>query len=233
MMALSTVTGVRPDIPWSAAPWFGDDRFLDTVSADALAEAAMRTMDYGRDLDPELLGPWFHAIEAVAARNPLPEPMAKMAIMLRACGRTDVSLELCDQTDAVQRIMFTEVVQAGTWRALGDPVRTAAAFERALALEPDNWSLYLDLADLHAEQGDFAAAAESVERGLRHAPEEPTLRAAGAAYRARRTGSAADLRELIDLAPQVPNASYRRALIDYACAGPGLPDDLVEAARRL
>ncbi|WP_030601892.1 tetratricopeptide repeat protein [Streptomyces achromogenes] len=235
-LAIGSVTGVRPDIAWAEAPWFGDERFLGGVSADALAEAAMRTMDRGHDLDSdpmrERFRPWFEAIDAVSARRPLPEPLAKMAILLRACGLTDASFALCDRADSVERIMLTEVVRAGTWRKVGDPLQTVAAFERALALEPANWSLYLDLADVRAEQGDFASAVRLAEQGMRYEPGEPSLRAAGAAYRARLTGSAADLRELVELAPELPNDSYRNLLIDHACAGPALPAELVAAARR-
>ena len=129
--------------------------------------------------------------------------------------------------------MFTEVVRAGTWRKLGDLEQTAAAFERALVLDPTNWSLHLDLADLHARRGDFAAAVRSTDHGLRHEPSEVTLRAAGAAYRARLTGSTAALGELVDLAPLLPNDYYRDLLIGYACAGPALPAELVAAARRI
>ncbi|MFF2194185.1 tetratricopeptide repeat protein [Streptomyces sp. NPDC058157] len=156
-----------------------------------------------------------------------------MAIFLRACGLTDASLALCDRADAVEPVTMTEVVRAGTWRRLGDPGRTAAAFERALVLDPANWSLYLDLADVRAEQGDFAAAVRLVGRGLEHEPAEVTLRAAGAAYRARLTGRAEDLRELIALAPAVPAAGYRGLLIDHTCAGPDLPPALVAEARAL
>lgn len=235
-LAIGSVTGARPDIAWATAPWFGDGRFLGMVSAGALAEAVTRTMYYDPDLDTasmrERFRPWFHAIEVVAARQPLPEALAKMAILLRACGLTAESFALCDRADAVERIMLTEVVRAGTWRKLGDPEQTAAAFERAVALDPTNWSLYLDLADLRAEQGDFAAAVRLAEQGLRHEPAEPILRVAGAAYRARLAGSPADLRELIVLASAMPNDPYRTVLIDYACAGPGLPAELVAEARR-
>ncbi|WP_309500395.1 tetratricopeptide repeat protein [Streptomyces shenzhenensis] len=235
-MAIGAVTGVQPTVAWANAPWFGDARFVGTVSANALAEAAMRTMDYGHALDirstREGLRPWFDAIDAVCAREPVPEAMAKMAIFLRACGLTDASFSLCDRADSVERIMLTEVVRAGTWRKLGDPGQTAAAFERALALDPTNWSLYLDLADLRAEQGDFTAAVQFIGQGLEHEPTEVTLRAAGAAYGARLTGSPDDLRELIALAPHLPNDPYRALLIDHACSGPALPGDLIAEARR-
>ncbi|WP_329261220.1 hypothetical protein OG417_25880 [Actinoallomurus sp. NBC_01490] len=235
-LAIGAVTGAQPEIAWSTAPWFGDERFLGAVSAEALADAAMRTMDYGHELDTDAMRerfrPWFHAIDVVNARSPRPEALAKMAILLRACGLIDDSFGLCDQADSIERIMLTEVVRAGTWRRLGDREQTTAAFERALVLDPANWSLYLDLADLRAEQGDFAAAVGLIDQGLHHEPTETTLRAAGAAYRARLTGSPADLSELIELAPQLPNDSYLHLLIDHACTGPGLPAELVAAARR-
>ncbi|MFG2636715.1 tetratricopeptide repeat protein [Streptomyces sp. NPDC048362] len=236
-LAIGSVTGVRPDIAWANAPWFSDERFIGAVSADALAEAAMRTMDYGRDLDTESMRerfrPRFEAIDAVAARRPSPEALAKMAILLRACGLTDTSFALCDLADSVEPIMLTEVVRAGTWRKLGDLDRTVAAFEQALALDPANWSLYLDLADVRVEQGEFTSAVQLIDQAMRYEPAEPTLRAAGAAYRARLTGSRADLSELIELAPSLPNDSYRDLLIDHACAGPALPAELVAAARSI
>ncbi|WP_262286818.1 tetratricopeptide repeat protein [Micromonospora sp. MA102] len=218
-MSLGAVTGYQPDVPWASAPWFCDERFLGAVTPAALAEATMRIHDYDRDLDTdavrECLAPWFRAIEAVCNRDPDPDAMARMAILLRACGRTDASFALCDQADAVRRVTFTEVVRAGTWRHVGNLAETAAAFRRALALDPANWSLHLDLADVAAEEGDFAEAAALAARGEELEPDDVTMRAAAAAYRARSTGSVADLNTLAELAPQVPEP-YRRTLIDYA-----------------
>lgn len=235
VMTLGSVTGLWPDVAWGAAPWFGDARFLGAVSAGALAEACLRTLDHGPDLDSdgmrERFAPWFHAVDVVAGRSPVPESLAAMSRLPRACGRYDLALGLCDRADAVEPVMWTAVARAATWRARGDLDRAAAAFESALVLEPDNWSLHLDLADLRAEQGDFAAASALVTRGLRHEPQEISLRAADAAYRARLSGSPEALRTLIALAPGLAAAPYRTLLIDYACAGPGLPPHLVAEAR--
>ncbi|MEW2636508.1 hypothetical protein AB0903_33985 [Streptomyces sp. NPDC048389] len=86
---------------------------------------------------------------------------------------------------------------------------------------------------VRAEQGDFAAAASLVEQGLEHEPHEVSLRAAGAAYRTRHSGSSDGLRALIALAPELANTTYRNLLIDYACAGPKLPRRLVAKAHRI
>ncbi|WP_327269907.1 tetratricopeptide repeat protein [Streptomyces sp. NBC_01218] len=237
VMSLGSVTGARPDVAWGGAPWFGDPGFLGAVSAEALAEACLRTLDHGPDLDGdearERFAPWFHALEVVSTRSPVPESLAAMARLPRACGRYDLAFALCDRADAVERVMWTAVARAVTWRATGDLDRAAAAFEDALILDPANWSLHLDLADLRAEQGDFAAAVSLVGQGLDHEPHEPSLRAASAAYRARLTGSSDELTALITLAPQLVDTTYRNLLIDHACAGPGLPPDLVAGARRV
>ncbi|WP_408052147.1 tetratricopeptide repeat protein [Streptomyces sp. HO565] len=237
VMALGSVTGVRPDVAWGAAPWFGDARFLGAVSAQALAEACLRTLDYGHDLDTdemrERFAPWFHALDVVSERNPVPESLAAMARLPRACGRYELAFALCDRADAVDRVMWTAVARAGTWRVMGDLDQAAAAFESALLLDPANWSLYLDLADVRAEQGDFASAASLVEQGLEYEPHDISLRAAGAAYRTRLSGSSDDLKALIALAPELANTTYRNLLIDYACAGPKLPRSLVAEAHRI
>jgi tetratricopeptide (TPR) repeat protein len=233
---LGSVIGYRPDVAWASAPWFGDERFLGAVTAAGLADATLNITDYGPEMDNDAardrMGPWFRAIDVVCDREPVAEAMARMAILLRICGRTDASLALCDCADSVDRVMFTEVVRAGTWRRLGDRRQTAAAFRRALELDPTNWSLYLDLADLAAEDGDFAEAADLVRQGLEQEPTDVTLRAAGAAYRVRAEGSVTDLDMLLELVPEVPHAGYRNGLIEYAMGALDLPADRIAAVRR-
>jgi hypothetical protein len=76
--------------------------------------------------------------------------------------------------------------------------------------------LYLDLADLAAQDHDFRAAADLVREGLSHNAEDSTLRAAGAAYRFLADGSPADFDLLLELAPDVPHEGYRNDLVKLA-----------------
>lgn len=215
--ALGMLAGYLPAVAWTAAPWFADPRFRAGVTPQGVAAAAANLGMYGNvdDSSQDRLEPWFALFDAVCDRQPVPETLGHVAILLRACGRTADSLALCDRADAIRRIMFTEVVRGGTWRRLGDRQQTRAAFERALALDPANWSLHLDLADLAAEDGDFTRAAELAGRGLKHEPGEVSLRAAAAAFRFRARGTADDRDLLLSLAPQV-DPGYRRQLIAWA-----------------
>lgn len=234
--ALGVVTGIRPDVAWAEAPWFTDERFLGGVSASGLADATTCIQDRGAQLDTEemrdRLHPWFAAIDAVVARRPEPVQMARLAMLLRDCGRTEAAFELCDRADAIDHVMLTEVVRSGIWRHLGDRAQREAALRRALALDPESWSLLLDLADLVAENGDYAQAAELAGQAHRHEPSEITVQAAAAAYRTRSTGSVTDFDTLLSLVPEVPNPAYRNQLLDLACAASGLPADRVAAGRR-
>ncbi len=234
-MSIGSVVGVRPGIPWADAPWFSDRAFLHGVSPAAFAEAALRTMDGGHDLDSDDMRdrfrPWFRAVDVLAERDQDPEALARFAMMLRACGRTDAAFALCDRAEPTT--MMVEVVRAGTWRRLGEWDRAAEAFRRAIDLEPDNWSLYLDLADAHVQLGDFAAAVDATSQGLRHGPDEPSLKAAHAAYRTRLSGSADDLAALVELAPEIEDPSYLQHLIGVAVQNPDLPAKAVQKALNL
>ncbi|MFJ5234688.1 tetratricopeptide repeat protein [Kitasatospora sp. NPDC088391] len=230
VLALGSVAGARPAVAWAAAPWFADPRVVAEVDAEALAEAALRIGDGGHPLDApesaEALAPWVAAVEAVAARPPGPEALARFALFLRMCGRAERSLELCDRADAVRPVMLTAVVRAGSRRVLGDLDGAAAAFEQALLLDPANWSLHLDLADLCASRADFAAAVAHAARGLSHAPDELLLRAAHAAYRTALTGDAGAFRHLLELAGELEPGPYRDGLLEYARSADGLPEEL-------
>ncbi|GIF19662.1 tetratricopeptide (TPR) repeat protein [Actinoplanes tereljensis] len=234
---LGSVTGYRPTVAWASAPWFSEERFSGAVTAAGLTDAVLNITDYNPELDNdearERLRPWFRLIDVVCDLDPAADPMARMAILLRVCGLTDESFALCDRADSVERVMFTEVVRAGTWRRIGERRQAGEAFRRAIELDPANWSLYLDLADLVAEDGDFTTAAELVRQGLEHEPGDVTLRAAGAAYRARAENSHADLDLLLELAPMLPHAGYRNGLLEHALGATGLPADRIAAARRL
>jgi hypothetical protein len=96
---------------------------------------------------------------------------------------------------------------------------------------PADWVRQLDLADARADEGDFAGAVTLVVAARKLAPTEILPQAAEAAYRTRLTGSSLYLRELIDLAPRLRDATRKARLIAIACAAPKLPRAMVKTLR--
>jgi hypothetical protein len=208
-----------PAVDWSAAPWFGTGRHLARLTGDGLSTAVMRINGEHGDLtDPAhggWLGRWFALIEVVSERSG-PEQLARMAILCRNAGRYADAMALCERADAVERVMFTETVRAGTYRRMGDDRGWVAALQRAADLAPGDWSPCLDLADAHAMLGDYPSAAALAARSAGYEPHEITARVAAAAYRARVTGSADDLQAVRDLLPHLPASLYKDSLIEAA-----------------
>ncbi|MGK5557808.1 tetratricopeptide repeat protein [Actinomadura kijaniata] len=200
-LVLDALGGLSPRCAWADALWSTNRRFVAQISVRVLCEAALQLLDHGAEPSPQTAWP---CLRAVATRTDLgSEDLARLASVLRAFGWPEQSLALCDRADAASRTVLAEVARAGAWRVLGNLTEAVAAFDRALTLEPGNWSLHLDLTDLYATQGDTAAALATVEQGLRHAFDEPLLCAARAAHRARLTGAPEAFAELERLAPQL------------------------------
>lgn len=58
---------------------------------------------------------------------------------------------------------------------LGKAAAALAEFEKAIALKPDYWPPYAQIADYHQSQGDRDKARAALQAGLKHAPEAKGL----------------------------------------------------------
>ncbi|PTW44027.1 tetratricopeptide repeat protein [Rhodovulum kholense] len=67
------------------------------------------------------------------------------------------------------------VVLATTYGAKGELDQAAGIYQDLLKADPNRPGIWLDLSNLQMRQGDRAAAAESIGKGLEQAPEDPRL----------------------------------------------------------
>lgn len=108
------------------------------------------------------------------------------------------------------------------YRARQDPARAVASYQRAIALDPRQFSTFFDLAEVHLARGELAAADRLLRRLLRGAPDDDlVLRAARAAIQVNLgLGTLEDLETaLLPLAlahPQRP--VFRRAVVELYAA---------------
>ncbi|MCV0381902.1 MAG: tetratricopeptide repeat protein [Erythrobacter sp.] len=105
-------------------------------------------------------------------------PAAALAVLLilSAC-----SGEQTDDVPPLAAVESTESAGVARLREVGrarldegDLAGTAARFDRALALEPDNARLWIDIAQMRYRGGQQEQSIEAVERALDLAPEDPS-----------------------------------------------------------
>jgi tetratricopeptide (TPR) repeat protein len=106
-------------------------------------------------------------------------------------------------------------------RSAGRPHDAIAAWERALAAEPGNVELHIDLAETCMRTGDYAGAVAWAERAEKIDPRhlKPKAVKLAAAYQAADGSDGGPLVALVDLARANPEHGYPRTLIFQVCTG--------------
>jgi Flp pilus assembly protein TadD len=105
------------------------------------------------------------------------------------------------------------------------PAEAEAAFRRALAIDPDDYSALYNLGTLALQSG--APAADLLERAARQKPDDPEVHqqlAAAYAESGRRSEAVAEMRTAVRLAPGEPGL---HSLLSEALAGTGLLQEAI------
>jgi tetratricopeptide (TPR) repeat protein len=231
---LGGVVAAAPDMPWGAAPWFGPG-LAGLVPGKSVGVAVARIWKViGDPARPETrapLAPWLALCRAAAARPGTdPDVLCTMSSLARRLGAAEEAVAWCRAAEQRQRqagkVTPQPVIMLGyAHKSAGQPADAAQAWKRALALDPGNLPLHLDLADLCFGQGDFPQARHWAEQAVKLDRSAVKARAAARAARYREslqpdgTGDLAPLIELADLARDHPDTPYLRTLTSSACQG--------------
>ncbi|HET9170489.1 MAG TPA: tetratricopeptide repeat protein [Actinospica sp.] len=185
---IGRVTAMRPDLPWCAAPWFGP-HLADLVTG---REAAVAVSHFASGLpDPapaelaELLAPWLEFARAVAARpETTAQALAILSTLARRIGGVGEAIAWCTRAEMTDRRGPAEgenrvgaLMLGFAYRSAGRPHEALEAWERALALDPSNIDLYIDMAETCMQQDDHAQAVQWAERAMRQDPDHVKPRA--------------------------------------------------------
>ena len=231
---LGALVAAAPEVPWAAAPWFGPD-LAGTVPGKFVGAAVTKIWEaIGSEVRPELqqpLAPWLALCRATAARPETgPGVLCAMSALARRLGAAEEAIAWCRTAERQRQQAGTvtgrPLIMLGfAYKSADQPDQAAAAWKRALALDPGNVGLHLDLADLSFTQGDFAQSLSWAERATKINRSAVKPRAAVLAARYRVSvqpdgiGDLIPLIELVDLARDHPDVSYLRTLISRACSG--------------
>ncbi|HJP75852.1 MAG TPA: tetratricopeptide repeat protein [Pseudonocardiaceae bacterium] len=230
---LASITASAPEFPWAAAPWFAPDLAEVLPDRDVAEVAGKFIGDLGDPVPEELrapLAPWLDLVRAMVARPGTdPSMVTVMSGFARRLGAVDEAIGWC-RTVAEQEAMagaptpIPLIMLGYAYRAAHQPEETAAVWQRALALDPGNLELLIDLAELAIGAGDFDGALRWARQAAALDPEHVKPIAVDLYARYRRTvtdervGDIGPLIDLADLARTQPDQPYPRVLLRSACA---------------
>lgn len=226
---LGVITAGEPERPWSAAPWFGP-RLAERVSPGVIAHAVGRfNTKLGDPAAPEtarLFAPWLELARAVAARPGITaQPLAVLSGLARRVGPVDEAIAWCERAEALDAAGVAEgehrvgaVMLGFALRSAERPAEAIEAWRRALALDPDNIDLYIDVAETCMRQQDHEQAVAWAERAARRDPAhlKPKAVRLAALHALSDYTDNASLAGLQELAKRNPDHFYPKRLIAEA-----------------
>jgi tetratricopeptide (TPR) repeat protein len=168
--------------PWWrwAAAWAADPaaaREMDgDVAAGVLARAVMDADDVARSpLEREALEAAAPALATLAAAHPRSDVTRYIHVAaLRKLGRGDEAVRLAAEWEAASPSYMSALSLANARHRAGDIDGAVAAFERAVAHQPDNAPAMADAAEMLAQAGRFAESLAWTERAKASDPDVET-----------------------------------------------------------
>jgi tetratricopeptide (TPR) repeat protein len=226
---IGQITAMRPDLPWCAAPWFGP-YLAELVTG---REAAIAVSHFASGLpDPapaelaELQAPWLEFGRAVAAQpETTAQSLAILSTLARRIGGVGEAIAWCTRAEMMDRRGAAEgenqvgaLMLGFAYRSAGRPQEALDAWERALALEPYNIDLYIDMAETCMQQDDHAQAIQWAERAMQYDPDhvKPQAVRLSAIYTQSDYTNGTAFAALQQLAREHPEHPYPRHLLNIA-----------------
>lgn len=227
---IGQITAMRPDLPWCAAPWFGP--YLAQLVTSR--EAAVAISHFASGLpDPapadlaEMQAPWLEFARAVAAQpETTAQSLAILSTLARRIGGVGEAIAWCTRAEMMDRssgpakgeTQVGALMLGFAYRSAGRPNEALEAWERALALDPYNIDLYIDMAETCMQQDDHTHAIQWADRAMQYDPEHVKPRAVrlSALYTQSDYTDGTALAALQQLSRENPEHPYPRHLLNLA-----------------
>jgi tetratricopeptide (TPR) repeat protein len=239
---LGSVVAAHPELPWAAAPWFCPE-LADSLPLLSIGKAvASIWQSVDNPAPPETaapLAPWLALARIAADRTGVDaDCLCAFSALARRLEAFEDAIAWCRRAEEYEvrsdgrakqltLIMLGYACQDG-----GHPQQAIDVWKRAAALRPRNADLLLQLADATLDLDNPQQSLMWAERAATLDRTEVKYRAAVLAARYRlggralrvgrrtpRTGTGAQLTELVDLAMAHPEVRYLRNCVERACEG--------------
>ncbi|BFU42539.1 tetratricopeptide repeat protein [Krasilnikovia sp. MM14-A1004] len=241
---LAAASGHTPGMDWAGVPWVSEPSLGARIDPDMLARLVMRLCtavgDPAAEQDRATLLPYLtvvrHAIAAQPAHHLL---LGSGSALARRIGDAALAVDWAARGVRARPSKLGEIWLGYAYRSAGRLPDALDALRRAVAHDPDDLSVYADIAGTLAAQDRLDEALEWVDRALARDPDFDCAVHTGHRLRYQADGDVAHLIRLADFQRYHPDDTHEHTDLAECCQDvpwlsqvPAAPDSGPDPRRR-
>ena len=220
---LAAASGHTPGVDWAGVPWVSDPALGLRMEPGLLARTIMQLCTAVGDPAPEAgrrsLQPYLTVVRnAIAAHAEHPLLLGAGSALARRVGQADLAVDWAARGARLRPSKLAEIWLGYAYRSAGRLPEALAALRRAVTHDPDDLSVYADIAGTLADHGHLDEALTWANRAL---DRDPTFDCAVHTAHRLRFQSDGDLSHLIrlaDFARDHPDDTHEHTDLAECCA---------------
>jgi tetratricopeptide (TPR) repeat protein len=219
---LAAASGHSPAADWAGVPWVGEPALGVRIEPSVLVHVVMRLCTAVGDPAPTpvitALRPYLTVVRhAIAAHPEHAMLLGSGSALARRLGETALAVDWASRGARSRPSKLAEIWLGYAYRSAGRLPEALAALRRAVAHDPDDLSVYADIAGTLADHDRLDDALTWVDRAMARDPGYDCVVHTAARLRFRADGDLAHLVELADFIRDHPDESHEHTDLADCC----------------
>jgi tetratricopeptide (TPR) repeat protein len=219
---LAAASGHTPGVDWAGVPWVSDPALGVRMEPGMLARIVMQLCTAVGDPAPEadrlVLVPYLTVVRHAIAANPgHPLLLGAGSALARRVGEAALAVEWAARGARAKPSKLAEIWLGYAYRSAGRTEDAIAALRRAVGHDPDDLSVYADIAGTLADSGHLDRALEWIEQALAKDPSFDCAVHTAHRLRFRVDGDLAHLVRLADFQRDRPDDTHEHTDLAECC----------------
>jgi tetratricopeptide (TPR) repeat protein len=220
---LAAASGHTPDVDWAGVPWVSEPSLGVRMEPGLLARVVMQLCTAVGDPAPEsgraALRPYLTVVRhAVAAHPEHHLLLGAGSALARRVGEAELAVDWAARGARARPSKLGEIWLGYAYRSAGRVPEALAALRRAVAHDPDDLSVYADIAGTLADHGRLDEALSWVDRALERDPTFDCAVHTAHRLRFQADGDLSHLVRLADFARDHPDDTHEHTDLAECCA---------------
>jgi tetratricopeptide (TPR) repeat protein len=221
---LAAASGRAPGADWAGVPWVGDPALGARIEPGLLVQLLMRLCTAVGDPAPPAtrttLRPYLTVVQhAISAHPEHAMLLGAGSALARRIGEAALAVDWATRGCRSRPSKLAEIWLGYAYRSAGRVPEALAALRRAVAHDPDDLSVYADIAGTLADHGRLEDALNWVDRALERDPEYDCAVHTAHRLRHRADGDLGHLVRLADFIRDHPDESHEHTDLADCCHG--------------